>query len=297
MKKKSELSGVITALVTPFKDGAIDKRSFAKLIRQQMDQGVDGFVVNGTTGESPNLLPDEVRVLFDMAKSESGGEVTLIVGTGGNSTARTCEFSAEVSRWQPDALLVVVPYYNRPPQRGLLQHFSQVASASSVPVLLYNVPSRTVATLESKTVIELSQQARIAGIKEASGDLSILSAIKSGVSPEFSLLSGDDASFADFCACGGHGVISVSSHIIGAEMKATLERVRQGDQRAAGDYKARFAPLMKGLYCEANPIPVKMALYWMGVIESPELRLPLSALDEKLHREFKECLKSLGKLS
>ena len=297
MKKKSELSGVITALVTPFKDGAIDEKSFVRLIRQQMDQGVDGFVINGTTGESPTLLPDEVRALFDMAKSESGGEVTLIVGTGGNSTARTCEFSAEVSRWQPDALLVVVPYYNRPPQRGLLQHFAQVARASAVPVLLYNVPSRTVASLEPKTVVELSQEPRIAGIKEATGDLAILSAIKAGVKPGFSLLSGDDASFADFCVHGGHGVISVSSHIIGAEMKETLGRVRRGDSLAADDYKSRYAPLMKGLYCEANPIPVKMALYWMGVIESPELRLPLSALDDKLHREFKECLKSLGKLS
>ncbi len=296
MTTKSDLRGVITALVTPFKDGAVDKKSFAKLIRQQMDMGVDGFVVNGTTGESPSLQRDEVRTLLQMAKTESGGKVPIVVGTGSNSTAHTCEFSTEVCRWQPDALLVVVPYYNRPPQRGLREHFAQVARASSVPVLLYNVPSRTVASLDPETVIELSREPRIAGIKEASGDLTVLEKIKSGAPPEFTLLSGDDASFADFCARGGHGVISVSSHIIGAEMKETLARVLRGDAQAAGDYKARFAPLMKSLYCEANPIPVKMALHWMGVIESPEMRLPLTTLDEKFHGELKACLKSLGKL-
>jgi 4-hydroxy-tetrahydrodipicolinate synthase len=296
MKTKSEIKGVITALVTPFKNGEIDKKSFARLIRQQLDQGVAGFVINGTTAESPCLQWDEVRTLFQIAKTESGGAVPLIVGTGSNSTARTCEMSIEASAWHPTALLVVVPYYNRPSQRGLRQHFTQVAHAAPVPVLLYNVPSRTVTALEATTISELSREHGIVGIKEATGDMELLAKIKGGVGPGFILLSGDDASCVDFCARGGYGVISVSSHIIGREMTEYLERMQSGDVAAAGEYRTRYADLMKWLYIEANPIPVKMALHWMGVIDSPEMRLPLTELDEKFHGDFKACLKKLGKL-
>lgn len=285
------LGGVITALVTPFKNSQIDKKSFAKLLRHQLDQGVQGFVINGTTGESPTLKFEEVRLLFDLAKSEVAGQVPLIVGTGSNSTAVTCEFSQAVSKWQPAAVLVVVPYYNKPPQRGLREHFSTVAKSAGVPVLLYNVPSRTIANLEPATIAELRGEKNIAGIKDATGDMIALEQLKKN--KNFTLLSGDDVSAVDFCARGGHGVISVSSHLIGAEMR---EYLTSPTVTGAAEYKKKYAELMKYLYIESNPIPVKMALHWMGIIESPELRLPLVSLDEKFHKEFKTCLKNLGKI-
>ncbi|MGZ3722252.1 MAG: dihydrodipicolinate synthase family protein, partial [Bdellovibrionales bacterium] len=174
----NKIAGVITALVTPFKDGAIDKKSFTRLLRRQLDEGVQGFVINGTTAESPTLTREETRELFNIAKSEVAGQVPLIVGTGTNSTAGTIEFSREVCKWQPDALLVVVPYYNRPSQRGLKEHFTQVARNSSVPIYLYDVPSRTIAGLAPETVGELSQVENIAGIKDATGNMDALKNIK-----------------------------------------------------------------------------------------------------------------------
>lgn len=289
---KSKIRGVITALLTPFKNGEVDTKSFVNLLKHQLDAGVEGFVINGTTGESPTLARAEVATLFEIAKAETGGSVPLIVGTGSNSTAATVEFSREVSGWQPDALLVVVPYYNKPPQRGMLAHFQAVARESSAPVLLYNVPGRTVANLEPQTVVQLSHEKNILGIKDATGDMNVCDQIKAAVSSEFVLLSGDDGTCVDFCARGGHGVISVSSHIIGAEMRECL----RDPKGSAAAYKSRYAEFMKLLYIEANPIPVKMALYLMGVIETPEMRLPLTALDEKYHKDFTTCLKNLGKI-
>jgi 4-hydroxy-tetrahydrodipicolinate synthase len=286
----SNLGGVITALVTPFQNGEVDKRSFTRLIRQQMDQGVQGFVINGTTGESPTLEMAEVRDLFSLAKSEVAGKVPLIVGAGSNSTVHACELAHEVSSWRPDAILSVVPYYNRPPQRGLVAHFTAIGKASSVPVLLYNVPGRTVANLEPETVGELSRADQIAGIKDATGNMAVLESLKKSVRNGFLLLSGDDASCVEFCAHGGHGVISVSSHIIGREMREAIA------SKDVNGFKSWFAALMKWLYVEANPIPVKMALHWMKLIESPELRPPLAALDEKFHKDFIACLKELGKI-
>ena len=295
MTKKSKFGGVITALVTPFKDGAIDKASFTKLLRHQLGQGVGGFVINGTTGESPTLKDHEVRTLFQIAKSEVAGQVPLIVGAGLNSTARTCETALEICKWQPDALLVVVPYYNKPPQRGLAQHFVQVARASSVPIVLYNVPSRTVAGLEVETIAELSREKNICGIKEATGSLELLKNMRAKVDAEFLLLSGDDASCVDFVAGGGNGVISVSSHLIAKEMGASFAEIRN-DPLAAVKYRETYADLMKWLYIESNPIPVKMALHWMGILDSPEMRLPLVPLAEHHWENFKTCLRQINKI-
>ncbi len=286
----TKFTGVITALATPFKEGQVDKNSFVRLIKSQLDQGVDGFVINGTTGESPTLTWNEVEDLFNLAKNEVAGQVPLIIGTGSNNTQNACELSARASRLQADAVLSVVPYYNRPPQRGLLRHFQAVAEASSVPVILYNVPSRTVAGLEAETIAELARNKNIVGIKEATGNMDLLAKIKSLVSEEFILLSGDDASSVEFCRLGGHGVISVSSHIIGAEMKEHIAA------RSSADYQKKYAEFFRLLYIEANPIPLKMALHWMGIFNSPELRPPLVALDERYHKDFRTCLAAIGKL-
>jgi 4-hydroxy-tetrahydrodipicolinate synthase len=293
----TRISGVITALITPFKAGAIDQKSFLRLLRRQLDEGIEGFVINGTTAESPTLKIDETRELFELAKSEVAGQVPLIVGAGTNSTAATCELSREISKWKPDALLVVVPYYNRPSQRGLKEHFTQVSKSSSVPLFLYDVPSRTVTGLSGETVGELSAEKNIIGIKDATGSMETLNKVKSAARKDFILLSGDDASFVDYCIGGGSGVISVSSHLIGKEMREFMQYATSDARAASFEYNAKYADLMKWLFVESNPVPLKMALHWMGIIDSPELRLPLVPLDEKYHKEFKACLKNLGKLS
>lgn len=292
----NKIKGVITALATPFSNGQVDAKSFKKLIHQQMQQGVDGLVINGTTGESPTLHAHEVKQLFELAKSETGGKVALIVGTGTNSTEYTCELTKDVGRWKPDAVLVVVPYYNRPPQRGLIHHFTAVADASTVPVIVYNVPSRTVAALEIPTIKILSQHANILGIKEATGNMEILEEMRKVVSRDFVLLSGDDVTCVDFCARGGHGVISVSSHLLGREMKDYIAKAQRGEKGAVFEYAQKFSEFMKYLYIEASPIPVKAALHWAGVFDSMELRAPLTSLDSQFHKDFKACLAILGKI-
>lgn len=285
-----KIGGVITALATPFQNGAIDEASLRRLIRRQLDEGVSGFVVNGTTGESPTLTRDEVRSIFDLCRAEVAGQVPILLGTGSNSTAATCEFSRQASTWGPDALLVVVPYYNKPPQRGLLEHFRATAAAASRPIYLYDVPSRTGAGLLPSTVAELSHVDGIAGIKDATGDLRVLSEMRRTCRSGFTFLSGDDLTCVQYARAGGEGVISVASHLIAREMKESLAA------HAVVEFEKQFGDLMHHLYIEANPIPLKMALHWMGLFAGPELRLPLSRLDEKYHKDFRACLKQLGKI-
>lgn len=287
---KSAIKGVVTALATPFKNGELDKKSFTKLVQHQLSQGVDGFVVNGTTGESPTLTLKEVRELYDIARGEAGNKLTITVGTGSNSTVKTCEVTKEVAAWKPDAVLIVVPYYNRPPQRGLVQHFTAVAECSNAPVIAYNVPSRTSAKLEAETIAKISRHKNIVAIKEATGDMELLEEMRRSVDKDFVLLSGDDMTSVDFCARGGHGVISVSSHVIGKEMKEHIAA------KTVRDYATKYSEFMKHLYIEANPIPLKAALHWMGLFESMEMRLPLVALDSKFHKDYRTCLQNLGKI-
>lgn len=289
MKSPSEFSGVWTALVSPFRDGALDQKSFLKLIAQQIECGVSGVVINGTTGESPTLTLQEVRKLVEWASVEIAGEIPFIIGAGSNSTDNSIGLVKSLESFKPAAFLQVVPYYNKPPQRGLVKHFTLVAEASDVPTILYNVPSRTISRLEPETIGALAKHENIAGIKEATGDMELFDEIKKRVPKTFSLLSGDDATCVDFVARGGHGVISVCSHIIGKEL---VESIKSGDRKFAKTY----ATLLKYLYIEANPIPVKMALHWMGILESPELRSPLVEMDGEYHEAFQACLKELEKI-
>lgn len=212
------LEGVITALVTPFHRGEVDERSFRRLLQSQLNDGVDGFVVNGTTAESPCLRFGEIERLFEIAREESDGEVLLLLGTGSNCTRRTIEMTQAAVRWGADAALVVTPYYNKPPQRGLVEHFKAIADACNIPIVLYNVPSRTITALSVETVAELAKHPRIAGIKEASGDMKALEQIMEVVPDDFALLSGDDGTCVEFCRRGGHGVIAVASHLIAVEI-------------------------------------------------------------------------------
>jgi 4-hydroxy-tetrahydrodipicolinate synthase len=206
------------------------------------------------------------------------------------------EFTREGSQWKPDGVLVVVPYYNKPPQRGLVQHFKAVASATELPVILYNVPGRTITSMDPETVGELTKTKNIVAIKEATGNIELLNKIKAVVPKDFTLLSGDDGTVVDFMAAGGHGTIAVASHFIAKDMWAHMKRASEGDKKAPAEYKEKYTELMKWLYIEANPIPVKWVMHRLGVIDSPEMRLPLVTLDEKFHKDFEACLKKLSLL-
>jgi len=293
IKTKFDFSGVVTALVTPFKKGRLDLPSVRRLVRHQLDSGVQGFVINGTTGESPTLSADEVKTLFSYVKKVSDHSVPLILGTGSNSTTETVKKTKAAAQMKADAALVVVPYYNKPPQRGLVAHYTEVAKASRVPILLYNVPGRTIVSLSVETILRLAQVKNIHGIKEASGNLDVAARIVSGAPKSFLLTSGDDGTCIDFMNAGGRGVISVISHVIPKELRALSDRALRGE-RVGTEYVSKYKELNELLSLEANPIPVKTMLHLMGLIDSPELRLPLIALDGENRLRVQSGLKKLG---
>jgi 4-hydroxy-tetrahydrodipicolinate synthase len=290
--KVKNISGIITALATPFLQGKPDSVSFKKLLHFQIDQGVDGFVINGTTAESPCLFPTEVESLFHWTKEEAG-ERPLILGVGGNCTQKTLENIKMAEKLMADAVLAVVPYYNKPPQRGLVKHFKVLADQSQLPVILYNVPSRTGVGLSLESVVELSRHPNIIGIKEASGDLNFGKRILE--ERDFILLSGDDDTCFDLCALGAQGVISVASHVLGREMKNLFVKIKRGEQaqNLFMEYKRKYADLLKNIYCESNPIGIKTALNLLGVFSTAELRSPLVPLAERERQLLKESLKEV----
>jgi 4-hydroxy-tetrahydrodipicolinate synthase len=279
MKK---IKGVITALITPFQHGKVDFVSLERLVRQQLQDGVEGFVINGTTAESPTLKESERSEIFKKVRSWVPAGFPLLMGTGSNSTEKTVEESKAAEKLGADAILVVVPYYNKPPQRGLLEHFKAVASSVTIPTVLYNVPGRTVAGLELETIKKLSEHPQIIGIKEATGNIEFAKQIRAACGREFILLSGDDGTYDDFMEVGGDGVISVASHVIPVAMKKAQA--------------SQHLDLINLLFCEANPIPVKMALHQMGLIASPECRLPLVTLSEAWSEKMRAQLKKEGLL-
>lgn len=286
------LKGTFTALLTPFKNGSIDFVSLDKMMKHQLENGVDGFVINGTTAESPTLTNTEKEELFKHARQFCGDKVPLIMGTGSNSTAQTIEDSKKAEKLGADAILVVVPYYNKPPQRGLFQHFKAVAESVKIPTILYNVPGRTITSLEANTIRDLSKVNGVTGIKEASGKIDFASEIIKGCGSNFVMLSGDDGTYVDFLVAGGHGVISVATHVIPRQMAQWKKWVAEGESAKAKEDIAKYNDLINLLFVEANPIPVKKAVQLMGLVASAEMRLPLVELSsentEKLQLEMKK---------
>lgn len=289
--------GTFTAIVTPFLNGAVDKNSFETLLRQQLDAGVDGFVINGTTAESPVLDERERAEIFQIARSFTGGKSVLIMGTGSNSTADSIENSQKAEKLGADGILVVVPYYNKPPQRGLYQHFKSVAESVSIPTILYNVPGRTITSLQPETIASLSKVRGVHGIKEASGKIDFASEIIAACGKDFVMLSGDDGTYVEFLAAGGHGVISVASHIIPKQMVQWKKWSQSGEISKAREDIKKYQRLIDLLFVEANPIPVKMALHFMGLLQSAELRLPLVEMDAQLAQDLRLEMQKVGVLS
>lgn len=291
-----QLQGIITALVTPFHNGRVDYTSLKKLVVSQLDAGVDGLVVNGTTAESPTLTADEVEKIFKTVKALVSKQVPIILGAGDNSTARTVEKVKKWGRWSPDAFLLVTPYYNRPTQEGLYQHFQACADVAKKPIVLYNVPTRTAVNMQIETIERLAKHKNIISIKEASGNMELASQMSERLPKNFILLSGDDSSCMDFCNRGGRGVVSVISHIIPKEMKEICKRSSSGDLSAVGMWTSEYFELNKLMGIEPNPTPVKQALKEMGIIRSSEMRLPLVKMTTPSRDQLKAEMKRKGLL-
>ncbi len=277
-------SGSMVAIVTPFSaDGKIDWTAWDRLLDFHMHEGSDGVVVAGTTGESPALSDDEIAELTRRAVERCKHKLQVIVGAGTNSTDTTVERTRSLSRLGVDGVMLVTPYYNKPPQEGLVQHFSAAADACSVPVILYNVPSRTAVDMTSGTVARLSQHPKIVAVKEATGSVLRTREILASSVAGFIVLSGDDASAVDVMAAGARGVISVSANVAPRRMHEVCMAAIGGDLARARTIDASLQALHKDLFVEASPIPVKWAVARMGLVGNA-LRLPLVELSIA-HRE------------
>jgi len=271
-------SGSLVALVTPMApDGAIDFGCLERLVDWHVAQGTDGLVIAGTTGESATLSKAEHIEVVRVAATRAGGRIPVIAGTGSNDTAQTIDLSQAVGRLPVAGYLVVVPYYNKPTQEGMYRHFTAIADAVDLPVMLYNVPGRTVADMQPETVARLASHPRIFGIKEATGDLARVAAIRKLCGSDFRLYSGDDATAREFILLGGHGVVSVTANVAPAAMARMCRAALKGDGEAAAEVDRLLADLHRDLFIESNPIPVKWALERLGLIPGG-IRLPLTPL-------------------
>jgi 4-hydroxy-tetrahydrodipicolinate synthase len=286
--------GSLVALVTPF-DGnnRVDYTSLKRLIDFHVDQGTNGLVIAGTSGESPTLSRLEHVELVTRAVEIADGRLPVIAGTGSNSTSQTVDLSKAVSKAGIDAFLVVVPYYNKPVQEGLYQHFTVIADAVEQPVMLYNVPGRTVADLLPETVARLASHENIFGIKEATGDLDRLRAIKELVDDEFMCYSGDDFTLLPFIEQGGHGVVTVSGNVVPAALAKLCELALQGRSDEAKVLDDTLQALNKFLFIESNPIPVKWAVAQMGLMEA-NIRLPLTPYSAQHHKNMRAAMRTAG---
>jgi len=288
MKKPGRL---LTAMVTPFKEnGEVDYEQAKKLALALLDSGSEGLVVVGTTGESPTLVREEEVRLFTEIKTVVGSRGAVIAGTGSNSTAEAVAATQGAEKVSVDACLLVVPYYNKPSQEGLYQHFKTIAENTSLPCILYNVPSRTVASLSVDTIVRLSQIDNIIGIKEASGNMEQVSHTISNARKGFLVWSGNDSDNFALMALGGYGAISVVSHLVGKQIKEMMDKVLSGKVEEAAAIHRHLLPLVNALFVVSNPVPVKYALNQIGFnVGKP--RLPLVEPDEKSAATIKEVLK------
>jgi len=285
-----ELGRLITAMGTPMKeDGSVDYEQAKILAKKLVDSGSDGVVVVGTTGESPTLIRSEELKLFAEIKEAVGDRASVIAGTGSNATAEAMEATRQAEEIGVDACLLVVPYYNKPSQEGLYQHFKAIALSTKLPCILYNVPSRTVASLSAETTIRLSHIDNIIGTKEASSNFDEISRIISSTREDFRVWSGNDSDTLPMLSLGAYGVISVVSHLAGKQMKEMLQSFLDGNMAKAVQIHNHLMPLFKNMFITANPCPLKYALNYLGFhVGKP--RLPLVEPDEKSAAVIREVL-------
>lgn len=291
------LRGVFTALITPFDaDDQLDEDGLRFLIRRQLAHAIDGIVVAGTTGEAPTLSEEETERVIRISKEEVGRRAVFVVGTGSYSTKKTIQNTLQAEELGADMALIVTPYYNRPTQEGLYQHFKAVAEATELPIVIYNVQGRTGQNLQTDTLKRLLEIPSIVGLKETSGNISQISdviALARQMRPDFSVVSGDDNITLPLMALGGQGIISVLSNLLPKEMKALTDALEGGNYAAAQQMHYDLLPLMKALFIETNPIPIKVAMQHCG-LPSGGLRLPLCSLLPENAEKLRETLESLA---
>ena len=286
----AEIGRLLTAMVTPFDDkGEVDFEQAKKLAHALLDSGSDGVVLSGTTGESPTLTTGEKMRLFAEVKESVGDKGVVIAGTGTYSTAESIELSQEAEKQGVDGLLLVVPYYNKPPQEGIYQHFKAIAGKTNLPCIVYNIIGRTGVNMTDETTIRLSQIDNIVGTKEASGDMNQIARIIDGASPGFKVWSGDDNQTFLIMSMGGYGVVSVVSHLVGNQIKHMMGLLLEGDIEGAASEHRRLLPIFLGMFVESNPIPVKYAVNHIGLkVGGP--RLPLVPPSEKAMVQIEKLL-------
>ena len=289
--------GCGTAMVTPFqKDGSLDEPTLRSLVKRQVNEGINFLVPCGTSGESPTLTREEHLRVVEITLEETNGRVRVLAGAGGYNTAEVIELAQDLKAMRVDGLLSVTPYYNKPTQEGLYQHYKAIASAVKIPIVVYSVQGRTGVNVEPATLRRLSEIDYIVGVKEASGNISQMAAIVQQVPPSFAVLSGDDAITIPLVALGGHGLVSVISNELPGEITAMVQRALANDFAAARALQRRYFPLMEVNFVESNPIPVKAAMALMGLLE-PVWRLPLCPPNPANQAKIEKVLETLGLLA
>ncbi|MDD3117550.1 MAG: 4-hydroxy-tetrahydrodipicolinate synthase [Victivallales bacterium] len=285
-----ELRGVYTAMVTPFRNGAVDFSRLEELVDMQIDGGVAGLVPVGTTGESPTLSVQEHMKVIETVIKRVAGRCQVIAGTGANSTSEAIEFTLEAKKFGADATLQVTPYYNKPTQEGLYRHFSAIADAAGLPVVLYNVPGRAGVPISVETIVRLSRNANIIAVKEAAGSVDRVSQILDAC--DITVLSGDDSLTIPMMSVGARGIVSVASNLIPAEVCAMVTAFARGEVDKAMQLHRRYYPVYRDLFLETNPIPIKAAMAMKNMLEE-EYRLPLCQMSEanraKLQATMEKC--------
>lgn len=272
------LQGTFTAMITPFKDGKVDFDRLAANVQFQIEAGVEGLVPVGTTGESPTLSHDEHRQVIEKVVQAADGKCKVVAGTGSNATSEALDLTRHAKSVGADAALMVNPYYNKPTQEGMYRHFTTVADAVGLPIVLYNIPGRTGVTMQPETVARLSEHENIVAIKEATGSLDIASEIATLC--DITILSGDDSLTLPLLSIGGKGVISVLSNLIPKQIKTLVDSALRGEYEHARQYHLELFPMFIGMFVETNPIPIKTAMMMAGM-DSGEMRLPLCEMAEE----------------
>jgi len=282
--------GTFTAVVTPFRDGGVDDSAFKKLIETQVAAGITGIVAIGTTGESPTLSHDEREHLIRLAVTTANKRCLVLAGTGSNATQHAVADTVMAEKLGVDGALLVAPYYNKPSQEGLFRHFKAIADATSLPIMLYNIPGRCSVDIVPETVVRLAKECgNIVSIKEASGSVERVSDVRRRMPESFTILSGDDSLTLPFMAVGAAGVVSVASNLFPGEVCALVRACESGDLKSAAKLHRKLLPLFKDLFIEPNPVPVKTTLGWRGAM-SGEVRLPLCEMSEANQHRLRKTL-------
>lgn len=288
--------GSITALITPFTaDGAVDEKAFQDFVQWQIDQGTDGLVPVGTTGESPTLTHDEHKRVVELCIEVAKGKVPVIAGSGSNSTHETIDLTRSAEKAGADAALLVMPYYNKPSQEGMYQHFKAVHDATDIPLVIYNIPGRSVVDMSVETMARLAELPRIVGVKDATADLARPLKTRLAVKSDFCQLSGEDATITAFLAQGGVGCISVTSNVAPALCAQLHDAWQAGDYATVWDLRDRLMPLHDAMFCETSPAPVKYAASLLGKCQNV-LRLPMIPVSPAAQEKVKAAMVSAGVL-